>query len=77
MLLAQSRSYLIGLIPPHFGGADSGKVFDSSFRDKTTVFDFVNVFTEYAKTQRPARKLEIEERAGTLAKHIADNARKF
>jgi hypothetical protein len=69
--------YLIGLIPRHFAGVDSGKVFNSPFRDKATIFDFVNVFTEYAKTQRPARKLEIEERAGALAAYIAGNARKF
>lgn len=68
---------LIGLIPTHFGGADSSKVFKTPFRDGATIFDFVNVFTEYAKTQRPSRKLEIEERAGTLATYIAGNARKL
>ncbi len=47
------------------------------FRDEATIFDFVNVFTEYAKTQSPSQKLEIEERAGTLAKFIAGNARKL
>jgi len=41
------------------------------------MFDFLNVFTEYAKTCKPGRKIEIEEKAGTLAKYIADNAKKF
>jgi hypothetical protein len=41
------------------------------------MFDFVNVFTEYAKDCRPAQKLETEEKAGALAKYIAENARKF
>ena len=41
------------------------------------MFDFLNVFTEYAKNCPPAQKLDIEEKAGTLAKYIAENARKF
>lgn len=68
---------LIGLIPRSFGGDHSGTVFKTSLRESATVFDFVNVFTEYAKTQPPAPKLEIEEKAGTLAKYIANNAKKF
>ena len=70
-------THLSGLIPTFFGQDDSSKVFNSPFRDKATMFDFVNVFTEYAKTQKPSRKLEIEERAGTLAAYIAGNARKL
>jgi len=68
---------LIGLIPTSFGGGHSGRVFTTALRESATVFDFVNVFTEYAKTQLPAPKLEIEEKAGTLAKYIANNAKKF
>jgi len=68
---------VIALIPKHFGGEYAGRVFQSSFRDNATMFDFVNVFTEYAKDCRPAQKLEIEEKAGALAKYIAENARKF
>jgi hypothetical protein len=41
------------------------------------MFDFVNVFTEYVKNSTPTKKLAIEEKAGTLAKYIAENARKF
>ena len=68
---------LIELIPKHFGGEDSCKVFKSDFREKATIFDFINVFTEFAKTQGAARKLEIEEKAGSLAKYMAANARKL
>jgi len=68
---------VIGLIPKYFGGEFAAKVFETSFRDNATMFDFVNVFTEYAKSRAPAQRLEIEEKAGTLAKYIAENARKF
>jgi hypothetical protein len=68
---------LIGLIPKHFGGEHSGNVFKTYLRDSSTVFDFINVFTEHAKEHPPAIKLEIEEKAGALAKYIANNAKKF
>jgi hypothetical protein len=42
-----------------------------------STFDFINVFTEHAKSTPPALNLEIEERAGALANYIAHNARKF
>jgi hypothetical protein len=68
---------LINCIPEHLGGEHSNKVFLSSMRDNATVFDFLNVFTEHAKNCKPAQKLDIEEKTGTLAKYISDNARKF
>lgn len=68
---------LIGLIPKHFGAEHSKRVFNSAFRDGATVFDFINVFTEYAKSQTPSNKLDIEEKAGALAKYIANNSKKL
>jgi hypothetical protein len=68
---------VIGLIPKHYGGQLAGRVFQSRWRDDATVFDFVNVFTEYAKNCTPSKKLAIEEKAGELAKYIAENKRKF
>lgn len=68
---------LIKLIPQHFGGELSHKVFKSGFRDKVSLFDFINVFTEHAKSASPTLKLEIEAKAGALAKYIAKNARKL
>jgi hypothetical protein len=41
------------------------------------MFDFINVFTEYAKNQPTEKKIEIEEKAGVLAGWIAKNRRKF
>jgi hypothetical protein len=68
---------LIELIPIHFGGEIAGSVFRSRRRSHATLFDFLNVFTEYAKECVPAQRLAIEERAGDLAKYIAENAKKF
>jgi len=67
----------IALIPKYFGGEIAGRVFQSHWRDSATVFDFVNVFTEYAKNRTPSEKLDIEGKTGTLAKYIAENAKKF
>ena len=70
-------SKIIGLIPDFIGGEQSKKVFESHWRDNANMFDFLNVFTEEAKNRKPQDRLEIESRAGALAKYIADNARKF
>ena len=68
---------VIGCIPRYFGGEHSKKIFTSRMRDNVTMFDFLNVFTEYAKSCPPAQKLDIEEKTGALAKYISDNKRKF
>lgn len=68
---------LIGLIPKHFGAEHSKRVFNSVFRDGAKVFDFINVFTEHAKSHTPSNKLDIEEKAGALAKFIANNSKKL
>lgn len=68
---------VINCIPKHLGGEHSNKVFLSRMRDNATMFDFLNVFTEYAKSCQPSQKLDIEEKTGSLAKYISDNARKF
>jgi hypothetical protein len=68
---------VIGCIPNYFGGEHSKKIFTSRMRDNVTMFDFINVFTEYAKSCPPSRKLDIEGKTGALAKYISDNARKF
>jgi len=41
------------------------------------MFDFINIFTEYAKELSPAQKIESQEKAGILADWIAKNKRKF
>lgn len=68
---------IIGHIPEIFGGEFSKRVFDSSYRDNASMFDFVNIFTEHAKVQDIQDKIEIEESAGLLADWIAKNKKKF
>ena len=66
---------MIELIPKHFGGELSGKVFRSAFRNKASLFDFINIFTEHAKFEPPVLKLG-DRREGRCARQvIPDNAR--
>lgn len=68
---------IIERIPDAFGGKHSSGVFKSCWRNKATMFDFINVFTEKAKELNPAQKIEAEEKTGVLADWIAKNKRKF
>ena len=68
---------MIEIIPECFGREFSLPVFQSSYRNNSTMFDFINVFTEYAKTQPLHERLEIEEKSGALADWIANNKRKL
>lgn len=68
---------LLSYIPDDFGGPHSLTVFNSPYRSNASLFDFLNIFTEYANGRPPAERLEIQSRTGALAKYIADNARKF
>jgi len=68
---------IIRCIPALFGREHSKKVFTSHWRDNATMFDFINIFTEYANELSPAQKIESQEKAGALADWIAKNKRKF
>lgn len=68
---------IIRYIADLFGREHSKKVFTSHWRDNATMFDFINIFTEYAKELSPAQKIESQEKAGILADWIAKNKKKF
>ena len=68
---------IIDHIPETFAGKYASRVFNSPYRTNATMFDFINIFTEYAQTQPIHKRLEIEERAGVLADQIVKNKRKF
>jgi hypothetical protein len=70
-------SKLISKIPDFYGGEDASRIFKSHWREDATMFDFLNVFTEYAKSESIKNKLEIEEKTGALADYIYKNAKKF
>ena len=68
---------IIDHIPKTFAGKYASRVFNSPHRENATMFDFINIFTEYAQTQPIHRQLDMEERAGVLADQIVKNKRKF
>jgi len=80
MTRAEQTEYeasIIDHIPKTFAGKYASRVFNSPHRENATMFDFINIFTEYAQTQPIHRQLEMEERAGVLADLIVKNKRKF
>lgn len=68
---------LMRFLPARYGGQHANAVFNSPFRSNASLFDFLNVFTEYANTRPPSQRLEIQTKTGALAKYIANNPRKF
>lgn len=53
-------------------------VFNSPFRDKATMWDFINIFTAEANKQRSlGAQIEMQKNSGKLAKWIIDNGDKF
>jgi len=74
---AEYEGAIIDHIPKTFAGKHAARVFNSPYRENATMFDFINIFTEYAQTQPIHKRLEIEERAGVLADRIVKNKRKF
>ena len=71
------EAHIIGFIPECYSGQFSGRVFASNYRENASMFDFINIFTEYAKGESPERRIEIEEKAGVLADWISKNRKKF
>jgi hypothetical protein len=67
----------IAALPYCLGGPEALSVFRSSWRDGASMYDFVNIFTEHAKTLSNRKKVEAEARAGELACWISQNKRKF
>ena len=76
-LKQQHDAALLGYIPDQYGGTHAKAMFQSPYRRNASLFDFLNVLTEYAKTRPPTPRLEIQTKTGALAKYIADNKRKF
>ena len=67
----------IGMIPHCLGGSEALAVFTSHWRDNASMYDFINVFTEHAKSLDAADHLHVEEKAGDLADWIVKNKRRF
>ena len=72
-----NQAKAIEAIPVYYGRANSRMVFGSAARAKATMFDFVNVFTEYAQALEMSKIIKVEQKAGALAEYISKNKRKF
>ena len=67
MTRPEQIAYEAGIIdhfPKTYSGKYASRIFNSLYRTNATMFDFINIFTEYAKDQPIHKRLEIEERAG-------------
>ena len=67
----------IAALPYCLCGKEALAVFNSAYRDDALMYDFINIFTEHAKTLPTRQKIEVETNAGTLAAWISKNKRKF
>ena len=67
----------IAALPHCLGGREALSIFRSRWRDGASMYDFINIFTEHAKTLSNGKKIEAESRAGDLAFWISQNKRKF
>ena len=71
---------VIAQYPYHYGGKYSSRVFNSRYRNNQSMFDFINVFTEYAQSRQVTsvgRRLEIEKKTGELVRWIVEKKRKL
>ena len=73
----QQEAACLAAIPRHIGGDQTRLVFESHWRSNASMFDFVNVFTEQAKSLPPNERVAAEARAGQLATWIAKHRRHF
>ena len=80
---AEKKEYdisLIGSYPYEFGLKHSKQVFTSIFEIDQTMYDFINVFTEYAQTYKETdfpRSLEIERDTGEFVRWVIDHKARF
>jgi hypothetical protein len=67
----------IAALPYCLGGNEALAVFGSPYRANASMYDFINIFTEHAKTLPYRQKIEVETKAGELASWISTHKRKF
>jgi len=60
-------------VPQTYGGIHTDAVWNSVYRDKNSMYDYVESFTEYAQTCDAQTQEEIEEDAGKLTSWISNN----
>ena len=67
------------MYPDKYAGELSSKVFKSNYRNNQSMFDFINVFTEYAHSRNIEidRRIEIEKKAGDFVNWVIKNKKKL
>jgi hypothetical protein len=70
---------VISEYPYKFGGQHSKAIFESPFRSNQSMFDFINVFTEYAHSKEIDfnKRIEIEQRTGQFVNWVVKNKSKL
>jgi hypothetical protein len=64
-------------IPDVYGREHSLKVFNSHWRDNASMFDFINILTEYAKELPIMTRLQVEENVGDFADKVMKNKKRI
>lgn len=69
----------LSLYPEKYAGPLSSKIFESVYRSNYSMFDFINVFTEYAHLgdRSIERKIEIEKKTGDFVSWVLDNKKRL
>ena len=60
-------------VPQRYGGVHTDAIWNSTFRDQNSMYDWVEAFTEHAQTLPAEVQLEVEQGAGELTAWISDH----
>jgi len=64
---------ILNEIPTKYGGVHTLAVWNSTFRDQNSMYEWVESFTEHAQTLPAEVQLEVEQGAGALTAWISDH----
>ena len=64
---------ILNEVPTKYGGVHTLAVWNSTFRDQNSMYEWVEAFTEHAQTLPAEVQLEVEQRAGELTAWISDH----
>ena len=70
--LSRSKK-ILDEIPTKYGGVHTLAVWNSTFRDQNSMYEWVEAFTEHAQTLPAEVQLEVEQGAGELTAWISDH----
>jgi hypothetical protein len=68
---------ILNEVPTKYGGVHTLAVWNSTFRDQNSMYEWVEAFTEHAQTLPAEVQLEVEQGAGELTAWISDHKEKL